>query len=230
MALSKRLLAIYHMVERGSVAADIGCDHAQLSIALVQNDICSHVYACDLREQPLQRATEAIQAVHLQNQITPCLKNGIAQLSPEVSTIVIAGMGVETALMILSDHPEELQEHRTFIIQVNRHVDTLRSWISEHHYTILKEALVEEDHFYEIVCFRCQYHDAYSEEEQLFGVYMKNEPLYERYLKHRLAQLEFILAQLPSEHQRRMHMERLQQMILKQLYQTHIKTVLNEDS
>ena len=89
---------------------------------------------------------------------------------------------------------------------------------------------MEEDHFYEIVCFRCQYHDAYSEEEQLFGVYMKNEPLYERYLKHRLAQLEFILAQLPSEHQRRMHMERLQQMILKQLYQTHIKTVLNEDS
>ena len=229
MALSKRLLALYQMVERGSVTADIGCDHAQLSIALIQNDICPHVYACDLREQSLQRATEAIQAAQLQNRITPCLKNGIAQLAPEVSTIVIAGMGVETALMILSDHPEELQEQRTFIIQVNRHVDKLRSWISKHHYTIVKEALVEEDHFYEIVCFRCQYHGAYNEEEQLFGVYLKNEPLFERYLKHQLAQLELILAQLPCEHPRRMHMERQRQMILKQLNQAHTKTVFNEE-
>ena len=77
MALSKRLLALYEMVEKGSIAADIGCDHAQLSIALIENEICPHVYACDLREQPLARAKEAIQAAGLTERITAHLRNGI---------------------------------------------------------------------------------------------------------------------------------------------------------
>lgn len=229
MALSKRLLALYEMVEKGSIAADIGCDHAQLSVALVQNHICPHVYACDLREQPLKRAKQAIQEAHLSDRITACLQNGIEHLAAEVNTIIIAGMGVETALMILSAEPQELQEHRTFIIQVNNHVDKLRTWISDHHFTIEKEALVEEEHFYQIVCFSCRYHEAYSKKEQLFGVYLPQEPLFQRYLRHCLHKLDHILDHLPPDHIRAYELQQRKNAILEQLNDsTEIKNEIQE--
>ena len=217
MALSKRLLALYEMVEKGSIAADIGCDHAQLSIALVENGICPHVYACDLREQPLARAKEAIQAAGLTERITARLRNGIENLESDVSAVIIAGMGVETILTILSSQPKQLQANRKFIIQANLHVDKLRHWISENHFTIEKEVLVEEDHFYEIVCFSCRCHDSYSEQEQLFGAVMPKDALFERCWKQRRDKLEAILKQLPPQHIKRYELEQRKEMIERQL-------------
>lgn len=217
MALSKRLLALYQMVERGSIAADIGCDHAQLSIALVQNNICPHVYACDLREQPLARAKEAIQAAGLTDRITPCLRNGLKDLAEDVSNVIIAGMGVETILAILSDQPKQLRRGRTFIIQANQHVDKLRHWISENHYTIEKEVLVEEEHFYEIVCFTCRYHESYRLEEQSFGAVLPKDDTFKRCWNKRYKKLEEILAQLPPYHDKRKELENRKAMIACQL-------------
>ena len=224
MALSKRLLALYEMVEKGSIAADIGCDHAQLSIALVENGICPHVYACDLREQPLARAKEAIQAAGLTERITARLRNGIENLESDVSAVIIAGMGVETILTILSSQPKQLQANRKFIIQANLHVDKLRHWISENHFTIEKEVLVEEDHFYEIVCFSCRCHDSYSEQEQLFGAVMPKDALFERCWKQRRDKLEAILKQLPPQHIKRYELEQRKEMIERQLSDNANKT------
>ncbi len=202
MALSKRLLALYQMVEKGSIVADIGCDHAQLSIALVQNGICEHAYACDLREQPLKRAKEAILQAGLEKQITPCLRNGLDQLEKDVDTVIIAGMGYDTITAILSAHPQELHGNRRFIIQSNKHVDKLRQWISDHHYTIIKEDIVAEDHFYEIVCFTCQAHQPYQEDEILFGVSLYNHPLFPCYWNYRYDKLCDIMERLPENHEK----------------------------
>ena len=69
MALSKRLLALYEMVKPGSVAADIGCDHAQLAIASVQNGISDNVYVSDLRSSHLATAKLAVAQARLNEQI-----------------------------------------------------------------------------------------------------------------------------------------------------------------
>ena len=45
--LSKRLKAAYDMVSEGSVVADVGCDHAFLSIALVSSGKSPEAFACD---------------------------------------------------------------------------------------------------------------------------------------------------------------------------------------
>lgn len=217
MALSKRLLALYQMVEQGSIVADIGCDHAQLSIALIQNGICEHVYACDLRKQPLKRAKEAILQARLKEQITACLRNGLDQLEKDVDTVIIAGMGYDTITAILSAHPQELRENRRFIIQSNKHVDKLRQWISDHRYTIIKEDIVAEEHFYEIVCFTCQPHLPYHEDEILFGVSLNRHPLFQRYWKYNYDKLCDIIRQLPKDHEKRRRYTAILQRIEQQL-------------
>lgn len=197
MALSKRLFAIYRMVEKGSIPADIGCDHGLLSIALVTNKQCLRVYACDLRKGPLARAASAIEAVGLQEQIPTLLRNGIDDLPRDVDTIIIAGMGFDTIKGILEQHVETLGNFRRIIIQSNKHVDEVRRWISEHHYKILEEDLVEEDHFYEIIAFQAAPGEPLQEDEILFGR-LHEHPLFRAYWAHRLTKIEQILDHMPS--------------------------------
>lgn len=210
MALSKRLLALYRMVEPGSITADIGCDHALLAIALIQNDICDHVYACDLRAAPLAAAQQAVLQAGLQDRIFCRKRDGLSDLAFDVTTVVIAGMGFETIRTILEAHPMELREGRSFIIQSNTHVEELRRWISEQRYTITAEDLVWEDHFYEIVCFRCEKHEPYSAWEQRYGVYLSKHPLFPDYCAWRLRKVKAILKQLPEDHEKRLFYEQCQ--------------------
>ncbi len=198
MALSKRLFAIFSMVEKGSVAADIGCDHGLLSIALIKEGICSHVYACDLRKGPLDRAKQAIECANLSEQITPILSDGLQLVPQNCDTIIIAGMGFETIQGILERDFARLSSFQRIIVQSNRHVDELRRWISDHHFTILQEDIIEEDHFYEVICFSTQWHEAYDEDTVLFGIQQKHA-LFVPYWKQRLAKIEGILTQLPKQ-------------------------------
>lgn len=202
MALGKRLLALYRMVPNGSVVADIGCDHGQLSIALVQNRIAKHVYACDLRSGPLSRAQQAVDLAGFGNAIDCRLRNGLDDLPDDVNIVVIAGMGFETIQMILESHMEELMKQRLFIIQSNTHPDALRKWISDHHFTIFKEDLVQEDrHYYEIIAFTSKFHASYSEDEILFGVYLPEHTLFDAYWKKRLHSYQSILHGLKKDHE-----------------------------
>lgn len=201
MALSKRLLALYRLVPSNSVVADIGCDHGQLSIALIQNQIAKHVYACDLRVQPLARAKQAVESAGLTKQIDCCLRNGLDDLSADVDTVVIAGMGFDTIQMILESHMEMIHG-RTFILQSNTHVEELRKWISDHHFTILKEDLVYEDHhFYEIVVFDSSFHPSYHADEIMFGVYLHEHEYFDSYWQQRLHSYRSILSGLSKDHE-----------------------------
>lgn len=221
MALSKRLLALYAMVKPGSVAADIGCDHAQLAIALVENGICDHVYASDLRAAPLAMAKQAVMNADLCERIDCSQRDGLDQLPHDVDTILIAGMGFDTIHHILTAYENEVRAPRRFIIQTNTHPEKLRRWIAQKHYTIEREDLVWEDHYYEIIAFHCGYHEAYSEAECQFGVYLSDHPLYEAYLRHRLEKVQAILAQLPHQHERETSLRSWERQCLKQLQRFH---------
>ena len=58
--LSKRLQMLANMVTKGNRVVDIGCDHAYLSIYLVESGICPGGLAMDVRKGPLSAAEESI--------------------------------------------------------------------------------------------------------------------------------------------------------------------------
>ena len=64
MELSKRLHMVASMVEKGSIPADVGCDHGYVAIYLIQNGISPHVFAMEVNEGPLERA-RAVSYTHL---------------------------------------------------------------------------------------------------------------------------------------------------------------------
>ena len=69
MQLSKRLQAVVELVTKGESVADVGCDHAYVSIYMMEQRIASKVIAMDVNKGPLKRANENIQKYNYENKI-----------------------------------------------------------------------------------------------------------------------------------------------------------------
>ena len=201
MKLSKRLSVLASYVEKGDIVADIGCDHAQLCCYLILENIVEKAYACDIAEGPLLQAKKSIESYHLENSIDTVLSDGLKNVSDDVTCIVIAGMGFETVAHILNDGLSKIQGKRV-IVQVNRDVEGLRKWISDHNYRIIKEKTVLDEHYYQIIVFDCEYDDCLNEEEILFGKRMEKDIEFYSNWKFKLSKYEKILRQMDSTNPR----------------------------
>ena len=96
--------AVASMVTTGGILADIGTDHAYVPIALVQRQKIKGAIAMDINEGPLARAQEHIRAARLEEYIQTRLSDGAEALLPnEADSILIAGMGGELILHILTE-------------------------------------------------------------------------------------------------------------------------------
>lgn len=152
-ALSARLEAVKNLVRQGSVAADIGTDHAYLICALVNEDICPRGFACDINAGPLERAEKTIAAARLSRKIKTVLTNGLSNLPlAEIDDIIIAGMGGDLIGEILLAAPKIRDARFRFILQPMTKADHLRKILCENGFLIEKETAVREgSRFYTVM-------------------------------------------------------------------------------
>lgn len=217
MKLSKRLESIINFVDNNAVVADIGCDHGLLAIELINRNIAKHVYACDVRRGPLQRAIENIQQYQLQKSITSCLQDGLNGLTNDVDTVVIAGMGFHTIKQIIEQNFDFAKKLHKIIVQSNTKNDHLRQWIQNSNGRIIAEDLVFDDLYYEIVCFDFHSHDQMSDKEFLFGKYLYDHSLFKDYWNHRLKSYESIIKNIDINNSRRLEIFQICELIKSQL-------------
>lgn len=149
--LSKRLLKIAELVDENKVVYDVGSDHAYLPCFLVLNKKCPKAYACDNKKGPFEKAVSNIRKYNLEDKVIPVLSNGIDKIEKDVNIIIIAGMGFYTVKEILEG--KDLTPYDKIIVQVNKDTNLLRKWISDKGYSIIDEAIVKDDFYYEIVIF-----------------------------------------------------------------------------
>jgi tRNA (adenine22-N1)-methyltransferase len=138
MILPNRLSLISSMVKKGAVVADIGTDHAHLPVYLVQNGICPAALACDVKEAPLEKGRQNIAFNHLQDKIEVRLSDGLNNIDEgEADTFVIAGMGADVIIHILSSCSYCKNPHYTFIIQPMSKYYILIKWLYENGFDIV---------------------------------------------------------------------------------------------
>jgi tRNA (adenine22-N1)-methyltransferase len=100
----------------------------------------------DLREGPLSRAREHIKEQGLSERITLRLSDGVSALSKgEADTILIAGMGGELIIRILTDGAEICHSVRELILQPQSVIGEVRRYLRENGYRITDEDMVLED-------------------------------------------------------------------------------------
>ena len=194
--LSKRLKIIHDMVPK-SVVADIGSDHGKLMIALVQSGIVQKGFAVENKEGPFERLRSNLIRYHVNDKITPLFSDGIKDITRDVSTIVIAGMGGQTIVSILKEHPEKLVSVQTIIIDAHTAVPFARKEICQMGFAIADEQIIKEDDiFYEIIKFVKAEKAIISDEDLEFGPILrqqKSATFKEKY-KNRIFEIDTILA------------------------------------
>lgn len=173
--LSKRLQAIYDLVPQSNVLADIGSDHAMLPIALVLNGKVTRAYASEVNEGPYEATVKNIERYDVNNYVSAVLSDGISELSKDVNTISICGMGGSLIVDILDKDKDKLESVTTLVLEPNNNEESVRIWLMNNGFEVAFERLVEEEGRYYEIIKAVKGNATYSKEELLFGPVLLKE-------------------------------------------------------
>lgn len=142
LELSPRLQRLADWVPQGTALADVGTDHGYLPVRLRLHGLVKCAIASDLRKGPLEHARETGR-LYGADRIEYRLCNGLSDIRPdEAETVVIAGMGGENIVSILSDAPWTADGRHTLLLQPQSHAEILRQFLAENGYAVRRESLV----------------------------------------------------------------------------------------
>lgn len=150
LPISKRLLMNASLVPRTKCLADVGCDHAYVSIYLVGIEIAQRSIAMDVNAGPLAKAAENIRAYGLDGRITTRLSDGLEKLLPgEAEVILIGGMGGPLMQEILLAHMEHVRSAKTLVLQPQSELEEFRHFLHNQGLCITREEMcLDEGKFY----------------------------------------------------------------------------------
>ncbi len=150
--LSKRLSAVATLIKDNKITADIGTDHASLPIYLVNQGRAKKVYASDINEGPLKIAKKNIDEAGLIDKIDVFLSDGLKNVPKDAEEIAIAGMGGKLISIILDDAPFTKDKNVGLILQPMSDAKSLRRYLYENGYKIVKEFAFEDaGHLYSVL-------------------------------------------------------------------------------
>ena len=133
MQISKRLKTVADMITRGNVLADIGTDHGYVPIYLVKEGKVPGALAMDIGKGPLEKAIANI-------------SDGLDKLNVgEADSILIAGMGGELMIKILSAAPEKCLAAKELILSPHSQINLVRKYLKKEQYGIEKETMVKDE-------------------------------------------------------------------------------------
>ena len=142
--LDERLSAIAEMVLEAvqgcenPCAADIGCDHGQLTAHLLARREDLFMIASDVSAPSLEKARRLLAAKRLDSRAQVVCADGLAGIDRPVQAIVIAGMGAETILKIIREGKDKA-ENAALILQANVDLPLLRRELAAQGYAVKRE-------------------------------------------------------------------------------------------
>lgn len=182
--LSPRLLACAEYVPQGASLADVGTDHAYLPVWLIQNGrVSTPVVACDINEGPLESARRSAREYGVESEVVFMLNNGLAGTEASLAdTVVIAGMGGETIMDIITASRWDWEGH-TLILQPMSKIYELCRGLYESGFYIDGESLVRDaGEIYRVLLVKSGKRELPEPLELYAGKSDRGDPLYKEYV------------------------------------------------
>lgn len=183
----------------GDVIADIGCDHAYVSVNAILNRQSKKAYACDVAKGPLENAKKTILENHVENKVTCCLMNGIQGLSQDVNQIIITGMGGKLIIDIL-EHGHIYTGLR-FLLSCHKDSFALREYLMQHNIHILREKVIfDKDHYYPVMdCVVKDTSQVLTKAQLMYGYHVLENAIYDAYLDSELCKYQNLLEKVHKQ-------------------------------
>jgi len=167
-SLSKRLKETAQYAHGLNSIADIGSDHSYLAKYLLDKNIISYTLCVEAVLGPYNKSRANLNEYICSGKADVILSCGIDDVSPEIiDGIVIAGMGGNLILEILSKHKEKIKKFKRLILQPQNAQADVRKFLHNSGFEIIGESVVyEKNKFYEIICAETA--DKVSVREEIF--------------------------------------------------------------
>lgn len=190
LQLQPRLQLLADLVPQDARLADIGTDHGYLPVWLLQKGRITSAIAADIGTEPLEHARRTAEEYEVQG-IDFRLCDGLRDIAPEeTDTVIIAGMGGDTIVSILSSAPWTKNGVK-LLLQPMTKVEMLRVWLSDNGYTFTGEKLVWDKNFlYPVFVVAGGTMQKLSEVQKYAGILLDNDPLYGDYLDRQMERLQ----------------------------------------
>lgn len=144
--LGRRLEVCAQKVRHGRKIVDVGTDHAYLPIWLAKKGFISQAIALDVNESPLRSAKKNIEKYHVQDTVTTVLSDGLKQItSSQADDIIIAGMGGDLVIQIISQTPWLKDPRKRLILQPMSCENKVREYLNLEGFSNLDETALECD-------------------------------------------------------------------------------------
>jgi len=149
-----RLAEIISRIPLGVSCVDVGTDHGYLACALAARG--NTVYAVDIAAKPLAKAKANAGRFGVAEKIHFMLADGVPEdLRGKIDCVVVAGVGGETIISILSGAMWLKEESVLIILQPQTKWDLLYKWLIESGFNISDEKQVfENGRFFRVLSVR----------------------------------------------------------------------------
>ena len=190
--LQPRLHLLADLVPQGAKLADIGTDHGYLPVYLLQKGRIASAIAADIGRAPLEHARRTARQYGVEDDMRFLCCDGLQGIGPEdVDTVVVAGMGGETIIHILSQASWTKAGSTLLLLQPMTKQEDLRRWLNENGYAQCAERLVQDkEYLYPIFTVYGGPQPPLSVAEIYGGVDVEVDPLAREYLTQRIRRLE----------------------------------------
>ncbi len=140
--LSPRLRTVAELAGAGGSVIDVGTDHGYVPVYFAKLGLFSRIAASDIGALPLQSAKNSAREHGVEDKIEFYLSDGLKSVAGPFDTVVVAGMGGETMVDIISDC--SWVKTSRLILQPQSKLPGLSGWLDENGFTCRRARLVED--------------------------------------------------------------------------------------
>ena len=188
--LSPRLQAVASLIPPSDLLIDVGSDHGKLGAYCLREGICNRLIATDIHAAPAERTGQCLRLCGFEACSQVVCTDGLSGIQvPDGATIVIAGMGgLEIRKILQNFFSGSPDAQVTLVLQPQRSLCELRSFLSEEGLAIEDERIAYERDRYYVVIRTKEHGEAYtlSKEELYLGpaLLRKKPEFYPEYMAH----------------------------------------------
>lgn len=185
MNISDRLLTIANMIHPNAKVIDVGADHGLLEKYLIDSGKVQSVFAVENKKGPYKNLKDSLKGYD----VVTSFSDGLDEMPLETDTIVIAGMGGNLIVDILTKDVNKLNNIKQIVVDAHRDAELVRRKVTALGYRIEKEKIVVENKIYYFIISFVKGMSSYKDIELEWGYNVNNDPLFSEFKAKELSRL-----------------------------------------
>lgn len=201
----ERIPLLASLLPEGAAFAEIGSDHASISVTKLLKDPASRAFLSDNKEGPYRNSLRAIEENGLEGRAVAAKADGLDALPDWVNTLLLAGMGGRLIAEILERGKEKLGNIKTLVLEPQSDLPYLIGVLPGLGYRHVRFEIAEEGrHSYFCYVLEKGEEGPLGPLEALYGpLYASAGKSFVRFAERRLKALESILEREGLDEERR---------------------------